>query len=81
MQGAPRGTQSRVSRSTPWTEGGAKPLSPWAAPKDNTLKRDYSLGRGREATIDKREEIVTYSKLVNALKLQVLLAHRENVLS
>ena len=27
MQGARRGTRSRVSRVTPWTEGGAKPLS------------------------------------------------------
>ncbi|CAD7682573.1 unnamed protein product [Nyctereutes procyonoides] len=28
MQGARRGTRSRVSRITPWAEGGAKPLSP-----------------------------------------------------
>ena len=27
MQGACRGTRSQVSRITPWTEGGAKPLS------------------------------------------------------
>ena len=27
MQGARRGTRSRVSRITPWAEGGAKPLS------------------------------------------------------
>ena len=26
MQGAGRGTQSQVSRITPWAEGGAKPL-------------------------------------------------------
>ena len=30
MQGARRGTPSRVSRITPWAEGGTKPLSPWA---------------------------------------------------
>ena len=28
MQGAPRGTWSRVSRITPWVEGGAKPAEP-----------------------------------------------------
>ena len=28
MQGAQRGTQSQVSRITPWTKGGTKPLSP-----------------------------------------------------
>ena len=27
MQGAPRGTRSRVSRIMPWAEGSAKPLS------------------------------------------------------
>ena len=27
MQGAGRGTRSRDSRTTPWDEGGAKPLS------------------------------------------------------
>ena len=27
VQGARRGTRSRVSRITPWAEGGAKPLS------------------------------------------------------
>ena len=34
MQGARRGTRSRVSRITPWAEGGAKPLShPGCPPK------------------------------------------------
>ena len=28
MQGARRGTRSRVSRTMPWAEGGAKPLTP-----------------------------------------------------
>ena len=32
MQGAQRGTQSWVSRITPWTEGGAKPLSHLGCP-------------------------------------------------
>ena len=31
MQGAQPGTQSQVSRITPWAEGGAKPLSHRAA--------------------------------------------------
>ena len=31
MQGAQRGIGSRVSRITPWAEGGAKPLSHRAA--------------------------------------------------
>ena len=32
LQGAQRGTQSRVSRITPWAEGGAKPLSHLSCP-------------------------------------------------
>ena len=32
MQGAQRGTRSRVSRITPWAEGGAKPLSHQGCP-------------------------------------------------
>ena len=32
MQGARRGTRSWVSRITPWTEGGAKPLSHLGCP-------------------------------------------------
>ena len=32
MQGAQHGTPSWVSRIRPWVEGGAKPLSHWAAP-------------------------------------------------
>ena len=32
MQGAQCGTQSRVSRTTLWAEGGAKPLSHWVCP-------------------------------------------------
>ena len=33
MQGARHGTRSCDSRITPWTEGGAKPLSHWGCPK------------------------------------------------
>ena len=33
IQGARRGTQSQVSRMTPWTEGGAKPLSHRGCPR------------------------------------------------
>ena len=33
MQGARHGTRSRVSRITPWAEGGAKPLSHRGCPK------------------------------------------------
>ena len=32
MQGAGHGTQSLVSRTTPWDEGSAKPLSPLGCP-------------------------------------------------
>ena len=32
-QGAGRGTQSRVSRTTPWAEAGAKPLGPPGLPQ------------------------------------------------
>ncbi|XP_038400680.1 cyclin-dependent kinase inhibitor 3 isoform X2 [Canis lupus familiaris] len=32
MQGARRGTRSRVSRITPWAAGGAKPLHHWGCP-------------------------------------------------
>ena len=32
MQGAWRGTWSRVSRVTPWAKGSAKPLSHWGCP-------------------------------------------------
>ena len=35
MQGARCGTQSRVSRITPWAEGGTKPLSHPGCPEDN----------------------------------------------
>ena len=34
MQGARRGTQSQVSRITPWAEGGVKPLSHPGCPDD-----------------------------------------------
>ena len=34
MQGARRGTGSRVPRITPWAEGSAKPLSPPGCPKN-----------------------------------------------
>ena len=33
MQGARRGTRSRVFRITPWTEGSAKLLSHWGCPR------------------------------------------------
>ena len=33
MQGAQRGTPSRVSRIRPWAEGGAKPLSHLGCPR------------------------------------------------
>ena len=35
MQGARRGTRSRVSTITPWAEGGSKPLSHQGCPKPN----------------------------------------------
>ena len=38
MQGARRGTRSRVSRITPWAEGGAKPLSQLGCPISQTFK-------------------------------------------
>ena len=38
MQGARRDTQSRVSRITPWAEGGAKPLRHQGCPRPHTLK-------------------------------------------
>ena len=41
MQGAWRGTQSRVSRITPWTEGGAKPLSHRGCPKTSFKGQCY----------------------------------------
>ena len=33
MQGARRGTRFRVSRITPWAEGGTKPLNPPGCPR------------------------------------------------
>ena len=39
MQGARRGTQSWVSRITPWAEGGAKTTEPPGLPKDNVLRK------------------------------------------
>ena len=39
MQGAGRGTPSRVSRITPWAAGGAKPLSHWSCPPAYFLTR------------------------------------------
>ena len=38
MQGAGYGTQSWVSRITPWTEGGTKPLSHPGCPHDVRFK-------------------------------------------
>ena len=40
MQGACRGTWSLVSRITPWTEGGAKPLSHPGCPFHYILKEE-----------------------------------------
>ena len=37
MLGAPRGTQSQVSRITLWAEGSAKPLSHWGYPEKTIL--------------------------------------------
>ena len=37
MQGAQRGTRSRVSRIIPWAEGGAKPLSHPGCPHQDFL--------------------------------------------
>ena len=37
MQGARRETRSQVSRITPWTEGGAKPLSHLGCPISQIL--------------------------------------------
>ena len=39
MQGAERGTRSRVSRIIPWAEGGAKPPSPPGLPSPGILKQ------------------------------------------
>ena len=38
MQGARRGTQSRVSRIRPWAEGGTKPLSYRGCPGGSFLR-------------------------------------------
>ena len=43
MQGARRGTRSRVSRIRPWAEGGAQPLSPRAAQEGTLLKWNMPL--------------------------------------
>ena len=37
MQGARRGTRSRVSRITPWAEGGVKTLSHPGCPSSNFI--------------------------------------------
>ena len=42
-QGARRGTQSWVSRITPWAEGGAKPLSHPGCPKSSPLNVNLIL--------------------------------------
>ena len=42
MQGARSGTQSRVSRITPWAEGGAKPLRHPGCPKEEPLIKKKS---------------------------------------
>ena len=39
MQGARRGTQSRVSRITPWAKGSAKPPSHLGCPRIANFKR------------------------------------------
>ena len=52
MQGARRGTPSRVSRITPWAAGGAKPLSHWGCPRNNFLRPSklFLWGVGGEVT-------------------------------
>ena len=42
MQGAGHGTRSWVSRTTPWAEGGAKPLSHQGCPRYFILKTDQT---------------------------------------
>ena len=42
MQGAQRGTQSQVSRITPWAEDGAKLLSHLGCPKMKVLTENVS---------------------------------------
>ena len=46
MQGARHGTQSRVSRITPWAEGVTKPLSHLGCPVTTVKKKKKSNGRG-----------------------------------
>ena len=43
MKGARRGTQSWVSRITPWAEGGAKPLSHPGCPCHNFLENKIDI--------------------------------------
>ena len=43
VQGAQRGTRSRVSRIRPWAEGSAKPPSHWAAVVPVSFP-DYIIG-------------------------------------
>ena len=48
MQGAWHGTQSRVSRIRPWTEGNAKPLSHPGCPKDFIYSWETQRERHRQ---------------------------------
>ena len=45
LQGAQRGTLSRVSRSRPWAEGDAKPLSHPGCPELILLNQYLKIGR------------------------------------
>ena len=51
MHGAQRGTLSRVSRITPWTEDGAKPLSHLACPVASKLIRPTILVQDQEMSL------------------------------
>ena len=46
MQGARRGTRSRVSRIRPWAEGGAKPLSYLGCPTSILFEGNYQSQLG-----------------------------------
>ena len=58
MQGARRGTQSRLSGITPWTKGGAKPLGHRGRPFGWIFKKTYSfmLEREKERERDRERE-------------------------
>ena len=63
MQGARRGTQSRVSKIIPWAEGGAKPLSHPGCHKATFLRErilqtpSAAAGWGKTPTVDNEDGI------------------------